>query len=173
VDGSKGDVRLVGIPLEQALIWTKNEINKVSDEINVNKVAGLDVSQLENKKQELIHCLKDLEQRIEKENGPNLLIPAYMAALNGIIAVGIGWYYLSVLDMFGVVFFELIVLTMCSSLFIGAGLIAIKRFKAGAIFCMIGGVLSAPLGIIGIFAANKALYYSKMDLNPVSSNKIA
>ena len=149
------------IQLEQMIIWTKKEIHKLSDEIDAKKEAGQDTSQLENKKLELIQCINDLEQKREKQKGPKPLIPASMAALNGIIAVGVGWYYLTVLDMFGVLFFELLVVIMCSSLFIGAGLIVTRRFKMGMVFCIIGGILSAPLGIIGLMAAEKAWNYSK------------
>ncbi len=171
----KGDVPLTEIQkIEKNIISIKKEVQKLSIEIDEKKEAGIKYKKLEDDMFYLIHRIDELEseknallygpelqQVVKKE--PKPFVPAAMAALNGIIAVGVGWYYLSVLDMFGFFFFELFVIIMCSVLFLGAGLIAARSYKIGAIFCVIGGLLTFPLGLIGLVAAEKAWAYSKLD----------
>ncbi len=74
-----------------------------------------------------------------------------LITVNAIIAVLLAVYYLMLWPAFGV--FMLLPVVM---LFFGLVLISMDHCKAGAVCAIIGGVITIPLGILGLIGGSKA-----------------
>ena len=85
------------------------------------------------------------------------MTPAALAGANGFIAFVVAFVYMDILSYL----LGYCMLTVAALLFTGAALIATKNYKSGAVLVGIGGVLTIPIGILGIIAASKAWGYSK------------
>jgi len=82
---------------------------------------------------------------------PNPDLAVGLAALNGIIAFGLAFVYMELLVALG-----LFLLIIAVLLLVGAGLIGAKQYKGGAVLCYIGGAITIPLGMMGIYAGGIA-----------------
>lgn len=89
---------------------------------------------------------------------PSPTTPAVLAFVNGLIAFLLAFFYMGLWYVLG---YFLIVIAIL--LFMGGLLIAAKNYKAGAVLCAIGGVITIPIGMLGIIAASKAWGYSKWE----------
>jgi len=99
---------------------------------------------------------------IDREGKINPTKPAVMGGINGFIALLASFSYLLEEPIFWVEpILGYILLFIAIILFLGALFIGMKKYKVGAILCGIGGVLTFPIGILGLFAAKKAWKYSK------------
>jgi hypothetical protein len=77
------------------------------------------------------------------------------ATVNGLLALFAGFSTLGMPDI-GV---ELgaCMTTAALLLIIGAACIGAKSYKAGAVLCIIGGIITIPIGMLGAWAASKAM----------------
>jgi len=104
--------------------------------------------------------MSDTDMRMQREqtypSEPSPTIPVILAGINAFVTLLASFYCIVVWDIFGY-----FVLTIAIILFLGTALIAIKIYKAGAILCVIGGIVTIPLGTLGIFAASIAWSHSK------------
>lgn len=99
---------------------------------------------------------------------PSPVVPTVLALLNGVVPLLFVPYFIG-LDLGIGYAFAGFMLLVAFILFIGSTLIFAKKYKAGAVFCALGGAITIPIGMLGIFAALKAWESSKW----ISKRKIA
>ncbi|MDI6916963.1 MAG: hypothetical protein QMC80_04110 [Thermoplasmatales archaeon] len=79
-----------------------------------------------------------------------------LGTVNGVVAL-LATLVLMALDvLFGLIFLIFPVLIL-----VGVVLIGVKQYKAGAVLCGIGGAITVPIGLLGIFAGVMAWNYEK------------
>jgi len=98
---------------------------------------------------------------------PSTTTPVVLAVINGVVALLLGVTYMAILVEVGICIFIVALI-----LFMGAGLISARNYKAGAVLCFIGGIVTIPLGILGIIAGSKAWEYSKWEERRAMSSNV-
>lgn len=91
---------------------------------------------------------------------PSPTLPAILALVNGIISLLYVPYFLGLDPEIGG-YFAMFMFLIAMILFTGSALVFAKKYKAGAIFCIIGGAITIPIGMLGIFAGIKARVNAK------------
>ncbi len=84
---------------------------------------------------------------------PSVNVPVALAMTNG----GIALLMALVMD---IEILRMVFLFTAILLIIGGALIGSRSYRAGAVLCGIGGVITIPIGILGIIAASKAWNYA-------------
>ena len=90
-----------------------------------------------------------------QQSTPGMTGAVAAAALNGILALFAGF---SATGMPGIgIMLGACMTTAAMSLILGAALIGARSYKAGAVLCFIGGLITIPMGMLGAWAGSKAM----------------